>query len=125
MEIITDKPIIPEEMFVKLKKEGSGSLLFHHAVVKGLAEDKITEGIRFFNGGGAEVELTLIAKDIRKQWNIDDILLVRRLGTLTVGDIISLVAVGAARSNDAYEACLYGLERLKNMTSIKKQELYI
>ncbi|MHB8841370.1 MAG: molybdenum cofactor biosynthesis protein MoaE [Candidatus Aquicultor sp.] len=125
MELITEEPIIPEEMFTKIETVGSGSLLFHYAVVKGLAEDKPTEGIRFFNGGGADVELALIVKDMRNQWNIDDVLLVRRLGTLTVGDIISLVGVSATRSNDAFEACLFGLERLKNMASINKRELYL
>ena len=71
-----------------------------------------------------EAELAEISADIKGRWNVDDILLVRRIGTLKIGEAISLVAVSSAASNDAFEACRYGLERLKKMTSIRKAELF-
>jgi molybdopterin synthase catalytic subunit len=93
-------------------------------VVKSQAGDKASSGILFERAGDMEAELTGIAADVRGRWNVDDVLLVRRIGTLKVGDVISLVAVSSPASNDAFEACRFGLERLKKMVSLKKTELF-
>jgi molybdopterin synthase catalytic subunit len=116
MEMVTEAPLDPGELFEKIRKNGSGSFLFHYAVVKSQAGDKVSSGIRFERGGDVEAELAGIAADVRGRWNVDDVLLVRRIGTLKVGDVISLVA-------DTFEACRFGLERLKKMVSLKKTEL--
>ena len=51
--------------------------------------------------------------------------MVRRLGILDVGDIISLIAVSSPDSNDAFEACRYGLGKFKKMTTLKKTERFL
>jgi molybdopterin synthase catalytic subunit len=51
--------------------------------------------------------------------------LVRRIGILDIGDIISLIAVSSPVSNDAFEACRYGLEKFKKMSSLKKTERFL
>jgi molybdopterin synthase catalytic subunit len=69
--------------------------------------------------------LSEIAADIKQRWNIEDVLLVRRIGTLEVGDIISLIAVSSPVSTDAFDACRHGLERLKKMSTLKKTERFL
>lgn len=124
MIIVTESPIDPVKVFELLDKNNSGSALFHYAVVKNQAGDRQTSGIRFENNGDITYELAMIETDIRGRWNINGLLLVRRTGILQVGDLISLVAVSAPASSDAFEACRYGLDRIRKMTSIKKTELY-
>ena len=124
MEMVTEAPLDPGTLFEKIRKNGSGSVLFHYAVVKSQAGDKESSGIRFERGGDVEAELAGIAADVRGRGNVDDVLLVRRIGTVKVGDVISLVAVSSPASNDAFEACRFGLERLKKMVSLKKTELF-
>jgi molybdopterin synthase catalytic subunit len=127
MQYVTEAPIVLEETIKQLQSKGSGSLVFHYAIVKSLADDeavKSTTAIRFEKAGDTEAELTQISYDIREKWSVDDVLLVRRTGVLNVDDIISLVAISASRSNDAFEACRYGLQRIKKMSTIKKQEIY-
>ena len=125
MQYITELPILPEDMFEKIQKGKSGSVLFHYAVVRMVAGDNVTTSIHFEKMGDTESELAAVATEIRNQWNIDDILLVRRIGTLQVGDIISLVAVSCPRSKDAFKACQYGVERLKKMATLKKREVFL
>ena len=93
MEMVTEAPLDLGKLFEKIRKNGSGSVLFHYAVAKSQAGDKASSGILFEPGGDVEAELAGIAADVRGRWNVDDILLVRRIGTLKVGDVISLVAV--------------------------------
>lgn len=124
MVIVTDSPLVPEELSGKISRHSSGSVIFHYAVVKGKAGGKQTSGISFGRIGDIELELSGIEDDTRSRWEIDDILLVRRTGVLYIGDLISLVAVSAGSSADAFEACRYGLESIRKMSSLKKTELY-
>jgi len=124
MEIVTETPLDPGKLFERIKKSEAGSVLFHYAIVKGRTDERESSGIRFERGGDMEAELAGISADIKGRWNVDDVLLVRRIGTLKIGEVISLIAVSSTASNDAFEACRYGLERLKKMTTIKKTELF-
>jgi molybdopterin synthase catalytic subunit len=124
MEIVTEVPLDPGRLFEQIKKYGAGSILFHYAVVKSQAGDKVSTGILFERNGDMEAELAKISADIKGRWNIDDVLLVRRIGMLKIGDVISLVATSSPASNDAFEACRFGLERLKKMISIRKTEMF-
>ncbi len=125
MEFVSEKPLKPEEFYDKISRRESGSVIFHYAVVRELTGEKVTTGIHFERDGEIESELARISAEIKKRWNVEDTLLVRRLGTLQVGDIISLVAVSSARSKDAFEACQYGVERLKKMSTLKKKEVFL
>ena len=124
MEYITEAPIIPGSLFEKLQRGRSGSVVFHYAVVRMSTGGKVMSGICYERNGDMEAELAAIAAGLRGQWPLDDVLLVRRLGTLQVGEVISLVAVSAPNSKDAFEACQSGMERFKKMTTVRKCESF-
>lgn len=123
MNIVTESALDTGNLFETLKKQNAGSVIFHYAVVKSRAGEKPSSGIRVERGGDLEAEMSEIETDIRNRWNVDDVLLVRRIGLLQVGDLISLVAVSSSASSDAFEACRYGLSRIKQIKGIKKTEL--
>lgn len=120
---VTEEPLEPGRLFDEIRKNGSGSVLCHYAVVKGRTGSKPSSGILFERAGDIEAELDGISSEVKARWPVDDILLVRRIGMMKVGDMISLVAVSAAASSDAFEACRYGLDRLKKMSSLRKTEM--
>lgn len=125
MIIVSKDPIDPATMFEKIEKSRGGSVLLHYAVVKQKVGSSVSEGIHFERAGDMEGELSAISSDMKRQWDIEDVLLVRRTGTLELGDIISLVAVSSPSSKDAFEACRHGLERLKGMKTITKTERFL
>ena len=125
MVIITDEPIDPSRAYGLISKEASGSVVLHYAVVKKESgSDKPTTCIDYRSEGDTEGELAGIATDLRHEWHLEDVLLVRRTGCLNVGEIISLVAASSPNSEDAFAACKYGISRLKKMATIKKREAY-
>jgi molybdopterin synthase catalytic subunit len=113
MVIVTNKPIDPATVFERIRKSESGSILFHYALVKSKAGKRTSVGIHFDKAGDTEEELSAIAADMKKRWNIEDVLLIRRIGTLDIGEIISPVAVSSPSSSGAFDACRNGLDRLK------------
>ena len=120
---VIQEPLDPGKLFDEIRKQGSGSVLCHYALVKGHVGETLSKGILFERNGDIEAELAEISSDIINRWQIDDIVLVRRIGMLKTGEVISLVAVCAEASSDTFEACRYGLARLKKMTSLKKTEI--
>lgn len=120
---VTPHPINPSALYDAIGKSRSGSVVFHYAVVKEATDSaRPTTGIDYRSTGDTEGELTRIAAELREQWLLEDVLLIRRTGRLAVGEIISLVAASSPNSADAFAACQEGIARLKKMTTIAKDE---
>jgi len=119
----TDEPIDPNSIFDTLKKYEGGSVIIHTAVVRGKTGDTVTTSIEFTRNGDVEAELSVIANEIRTQHGLEDICLIRRIGTVGVGDVISLVATSSQRSANGFAACQGAIERLKQMQTILKNEV--
>ena len=121
---VTQNPIDPHSVYERLSREGSGSILVNVGVVKPQVEGKPTKGIQLTPEGNIAGELRSIEEDLRKNWDVSDVLLVRRMGDLPVGEIILVAAVSAPGREAAFGACREAIERLKSMKCFRKKELY-
>lgn len=122
---IVEVPIDPGTIYNSICSAFSGSVVLHYAVVKQQAgSGKSTTCIEYSAKGDALQELEMIANDLERTWALEDVLLIRRIGRLSVGEIISLVAASSPNSEDAFEACKQGIGRLKKMTAICKTEMF-
>jgi molybdopterin synthase catalytic subunit len=64
-----------------------------------------------------------IAKDIRQRWHpVNAVVIHHRTGSLRVGEISVLVAVGCPHRSEAFEACRYAIDTLKHQAPIWKKE---
>jgi len=127
MEIVTNNPIRPDDVYRLIDSGNAGSVVFHFAVVRGTTGEKQTSIIEFQpvkDNNDTREELHQISDEIRKKWEVDDVLIIRAIGKLAVGDVMSLVAVSSPRSMAAFEASHYGVDRLKEMKTILKQETF-
>ena len=122
MEVLSNNPIDPNKVYDLIKKDTAGSVVFHFAVVRESTENRRTKLIEYHENGDIEEELRTISDEIRKKWEIEDVLMMRRLGRLNIGDVISLVAVSSLHSEEAFNACSYGVDRLKKMATVNKKE---
>ncbi len=123
MEMISTNPIDPGKVYELLKKDNAGSVVFHYAVVRETTENRTTKSIEYQENGDLEQELRTISEEIQNRWKIGEVLIIRRLGRLIIGDIISLVAVSSSHREEAFSACSYGVDRLKEMITVMKKEI--
>jgi len=122
---LVENPIDPAEVYKSICSAFSGSVVFHFAIVKRQAgAGKSTTSIEYRTQGDPILEMDCIAKELGREWNLEDVLLIRRTGCLDVGEIISLVAASSPNSEDAFEACKLGISRLKKMSTIRKTEKF-
>jgi len=123
---VTGESISLEQVLSGLKASNSGSVVTHVGVVRPASEGKKVASIEYLiNGKEAERELGDIASEIRSRWEIEDIALCRRAGCLNFGEVILMVAVSAPRHKAAFEACQGAVERMKNMRSVTKREVFV
>ncbi|MBL0225312.1 MAG: molybdenum cofactor biosynthesis protein MoaE [Geobacteraceae bacterium] len=120
---LVESTIDPASVYNSICSAFSGSVVFHYAVVKKQAgSGKSTTSIEYKAQGDTLQELEGIAGELERSWKLEDVLLIRRTGCLVVGEIISLVAASSPNSEDAFEACRHGINRLKKMSTIRKAE---
>jgi len=122
---IVETPIDPAVVYNSICSAFSGSVVLHYAVVKKQAgSGKSTTSIEYKPKGDTLLEMEEIVRELERSWKLEDVLMIRRTGRLNVGDIISLVAASSPNSEDTFEACKYGLNRLRRMSTVIKTEKF-
>ena len=122
---VTESAIDVAAAFEKLNKAGVGSTVLHVGVVKPDPKGKKSAGITFRPRPGIEDELAELEGHLRNNFNLIDVVLIRRMGTLKVGDLILVAAVAAHDRDNAFKACREAVERFKKMENLEKEEHYI
>src|SRR5262245_22134020 len=72
--------------------------------------------------GMTEKMLLQMEAETRQRWPVGDIALVHRLGHMDLGEISVAVAVSCPHRGQAFEACRYAIDRLKEIVPIWKKE---
>jgi len=71
----------------------------------------------------AEQKLGGVARELLERWPECKVALVHRYGELDVGEVSVVVAASAPHRDRAFEACRYGIDRLKEEAPVWKKEL--
>lgn len=92
--------------------------------------------MRDFNDGATILEMSLehypgmteralenIAQQAKKRWQVDDIVIIHRIGKFKPGDQIVLVMITSAHRGAAFSACEFVMDYLKTKAPFWKKEL--
>lgn len=72
----------------------------------------------------ARKELKKIADYATEKWEVSHVVIHHRMGTLSIGDIAVIIAVGSAHRQAAFTACKYIIDTLKQTVPIWKKEVF-
>lgn len=73
--------------------------------------------------GMTEKALTEIAAEAQKRWELQDVLVIHRHGTLVPGDMIMMVATAARHRRAAFESADFLMDFLKSRAPFWKREI--
>ncbi len=122
---ITDKPILPELAVNKVKTTSSGCVVIYIGVIRDYSQGKPVLSVEYKDPDGtAENRLREIAREVRQNWQVDNIAISRRIGKLKVGDINIVIAIASAHRQEGFAACQYAIDRFKQITPTQKKETY-
>ena len=69
-------------------------------------------------------EMGRLLAEARKKWDLGPVVLAHRTGHLRIGDIAVLVAVAGGHRGEAFDACRFLIEGIKDSVPVWKHEFY-
>ncbi len=122
---VTQEQIRLESVFDRVRRDGCGAVVSFVGTVRDNSEGKRVLYLEYdAYPEMAKKKLADIAREIKDKWHIGDVAITHRLGRIEIGEIAVAVAVSSAHRRQAFAACQYAIDRIKEVVPIWKKEFY-
>jgi len=122
---VTPAPLEPERLVAAVRRDESGAVVLFHGVARNESEGRRVRALEYdAYPSMAEKKLREVCDEVRARWPITGIGVAHRTGRLAIGETSLLVAVSAAHRREAFEACHYAVDRIKQVVPIWKKEIW-
>jgi molybdopterin synthase catalytic subunit len=123
MVSLTNGPIDHYGLTEQVRQAHSGAVVTFLGTVRDLTDGRVTTALDYeAHPALAEKALAEIEAEARHRWPVGELAVVHRLGRLDIGDVSVAIAVSCPHRAEAFEACRYVIERLKERVPIWKKE---
>jgi len=120
---LTREVIDYHAMTEQVRRGDSGAVVLFLGTVRDLTGERVTVALDYeAYPAMAEKKMAEIEVETRQRWPVGEMVLEHRLGHLDVGDVSVAVAVSCPHRAQAFEACRYAIDRLKELVPIWKKE---
>lgn len=123
---ITTAPLSIEKVAQMVTHPHTGAVATFTGVVRNVSGGKAVSSLEYEAYQEMAVsKLKQVADEARRKWpDIVDIAISQRIGHLAVGDVAVIIAVSSGHRNQGcFEACRYGIDRLKEIVPVWKKEI--
>jgi len=122
---VIDGPIVADDVIRRVEDPGNGAICVFYGVVRDHAlSGKATRFLEYeAYTEMAEAKMAEIASEIRNRWGIERVAMTHRVGRLGIGEPSVVIAVGTPHRKQAFEACEYAIDRLKEIVPVWKKEI--
>ena len=122
---LRETPLDPMAIISATRGETDGALVVFEGVVREHSRGKQVRALVYEAYGTMAIrQMEQLADDARIRWPVSDVAIVHRTGTLQVGDVSVVIAVGASHRGEAFDACEWLIDELKRTVPIWKKEIY-
>lgn len=122
---LTAQPIDKAQVVGQVYHPEDGAVVTFEGIVRNHAEGLSVRFLEYESYEDMATEqLNLIAEEVQARWGLTRVAMVHRVGRLEIGDLAVVVAVGSAHRKEAFEACHYIIDRIKETVPIWKKEHY-
>jgi molybdopterin synthase catalytic subunit len=120
---LTTEPIDYFTLTEQVRRNDCGAVVTFLGTVREFTAGRVTVALDYeAYPGMAEKQMAQIEGETRARWPVGDIVLVHRLGHLELGEVSVAVAVSCPHRGQAFEACRFAIDRLKEIVPIWKKE---
>lgn len=107
-----------------VRRPGCGAVVTFLGTVRDITGDEVTESLDYEAFVPmAEAKMRELESDARARWPVGEVALVHRLGLMKVGEISVAIAVSCPHRAQAFDACRYLIDRLKETVPIWKRDI--
>ena len=120
---LTDEPLTLAMVLAGGSRRGDGALVHFSGVVRDHSEGRTVEAIEYeAYAPMAEEMLLRICREAVEHWPEARVCVGHRVGCLTVGEASIIIAATAPHRAEAFNACRYTIDRIKELVPIWKRE---
>ena len=122
---VTNSPIDAEAITAGVQKDTNGAIVTFLGTTRSKTGDRKVLYLEYeaYQAMVHNVFQEIVA-EIGARWMISDVSIVHRIGRLEVKDISLVVAVGSPHRAQAFSACQYVVDRIKQSAPIWKKEVF-
>ncbi len=122
---VKDEPLDLSEVSDLVQDESGGAIVTFTGIVRRQSQGRAVERLDYESYGPmATKEMAMIAKEIETKWDGAIVAIHHRVGSLPVGELAVVIAVCTPHRQEAFDACSYAIERLKERVPIWKHEFF-
>lgn len=122
---ITNETLHPEIITDRVRQDTSGAVVTFLGTTRSYTGERKVQFLEYeAYQPMADKVLADIVQEIRDRWPVEGVAIAHRLGRLEIGDISLVVAVSSPHRRDAFEACQYSVDRIKQAVPIWKKEFF-
>lgn len=107
----------------QVRRADCGAVVTFLGTVRDLTDGRVTVALDYeAYPQMAEKKMAEIERETRQQWPVGEMAMVHRVGHLEVGEVSVAVAVSCPHRGQAFDACRFAIDRLKELVPIWKKE---
>ena len=124
IELTTD-PLNPEKITAQVRRDTNGAVVTFLGATRNNFQGKQVITLEY----EAYEEMALkklgeVREELQAQFDLEDIAISHRIGTVPIGEISLVVAVASPHRKEAFQACQAAVDRIKEIVPIWKKEVY-
>lgn len=122
---ITEEPLNPDELTTAVSRDEAGAINVFIGTVRAATQERNVVCLEFeAYVTMAEKEIEKIIADARQRWPILEMAVHHRIGKLHIGEIAVVIAVSCPHRKEAFAACQFAIDTLKETVPIWKKEVF-
>jgi molybdopterin synthase catalytic subunit len=122
---ITDAPIDYAALTERVRSDLAGAVCLFLGTVREVTGDRRTAALDYeAYPAMARAKMAELEQEARRRWPILEAALVHRVGHLEPGEVSVAVAVSCPHRHQAFDACRWLIDTLKEVVPIWKKELW-
>ena len=121
---IVEKPLSPDVVAGSVGVPAAGGIVIFSGVVRNEKDGRPVKYLEYeAHAPMAEAKMREIGAEVRRRWrSVKAVAILHRVGRLEIGESSVLIAVSAAHRREAFEACHYAIDTLKQTVPVWKKE---
>lgn len=122
---LSDQPLSLQQATDAVNHAGAGAVDVFIGTVRNKTQEKAVVRLDYeAYDSMAIAQMQKLAEETASKWPVKGIAIHHRKGILQIGDIAVIIAVSTPHRQEAFEACKYTIDTLKERVPIWKKEIF-
>ena len=123
--LLSDEPLSLDRVVDEVRDDEAGAIATFTGTTRRTSRGRTVTRLEYeAYEGMAEATMEGIAQELRTRYNVTNVAIHHRTGTVDVGETSVVIAVSAAHRADALAACRDAIDALKERVPLWKKEIY-